>query len=387
MHKAARLACIAAVIVLMAGCSTLSSLNPFGHKVDPKNAPAELVDFKPAAQIRTVWSASVGSAEQFAFSPAIASDSIFAAAADGTLVKLDSANGRQQWRRNVGMRLTAGVGSDGITVAVAGEKGMLIAYDADGKERWKTQTSSEILSVPAVGQGLVVIRSVDNRIAAYDAETGARRWFLQRTTPPLTLRTAPGIVIAGPTAYVAMPGGRLLALALSNGGPRWEVPVGDPRGTTELERISDVSGVPSLAGRDICAVAYQGRIGCFDAVTGAPRWGKEFSSDVGLGIDERYVYAADDHGNVQAFLRDTGAGAWKNDKLMNRRLSAPAAIGRTVAVGDLQGYVHFLSREDGVLVARSTTDGSSLTAATPIVDGKNVIFQTQAGMVVALAAE
>lgn len=387
MHKAARLTCITAAIVLMAGCSTLSSLNPFGHKTDPKNAPVELVDFKLTVQVRTIWSVSVGSAEQFTFSPAIANDSIFAAAADGTIVRLDSANGRQVWRKNAGMRLTAGVGSDGITVAVAGEKGMLIAYDADGKERWKAQASSEILSTPAVGQGLVVIRSVDNRIAAYDAETGARRWFLQRTTPPLTLRTAPGIVIAGPTAFVAMPGGRLLALALSNGGPRWEVAVGDPRGTTELERISDVSGMPSLAGRDICAVAYQGRIGCFDAVTGAPRWSKEFSSDVGLGIDERYVYASDDHGNVQALSRDTGAGAWKSDKLMNRRLSAPAAIGSTVAVGDLQGYVHFLSREDGALAARSTTDGSSLTNATPIVDGKNVIFQTQAGTVVALAAE
>jgi outer membrane protein assembly factor BamB len=296
-------------------------------------------------------------------------------------------SGKQLWRVNAGMPLTAGVGTDGLIAAVAGEKGALIVFDADGKQRWKVQVSSEVLSAPAVGQGLVIVRSVDNRIAAYDAETGSRRWVAQRTAPPLTLRTAPSIVISGPTAYIGMPGGRLLALAVANGGPRWEMAVGDPRGTTELERIADIAGTPVVSGRDVCAVAYQGRVACFDAVTGAPRWGKDFSSDVGVAVDERNVYAAEDRGTVSAFLRDSGSGIWRNDKLANRRLSTPAAVNRIVAVGDTQGYVHFLSREDGAFVARVAIDGSSLTAATPLVDGRNVIFQTQAGTLVALTTE
>jgi outer membrane protein assembly factor BamB len=279
------------------------------------------------------------------------------------------------------------VGSDGLLVAVAGEKGALIAFDADGKQRWKVQASSEVLAPPAVGQGVVIVRTVDNRITAYDAESGNRRWVVQRTAPPLTLRSAPGIVISGPTAYVGMPGGRLLALAVTNGGPRWEAPVGDPKGTTELERIADIAGMPVVAGRDACAAAYQGRVACFDSVTGASRWAKDFSSDVGVAVDERNLYAADDHGTVNAFVRDTGTGVWRNNKLANRRLSTPAAVNRTVAVGDSQGYVHFLSREDGAFVARVATDGSSLTGAVPVVDGRSVIFQTQAGTLVALAAE
>jgi outer membrane protein assembly factor BamB len=176
-------------------------------------------------------------------------------------------------------------------------------------------------------------------------------------------------------------------LAVSNGGPRWEVPIGDPKGTTELERIADVAGTPVVAGRDACAVAYQGRVACVDAVTGAPRWAKDFSSDVGVAVDEHNLYAADDHGAVNAFVRETGTGVWRNNKLANRRLSTPAAVNRAVAVGDSQGYVHFLSREDGAFVARIATDGSSLTAAVPVVNGRNVIFQTQAGTLVALAAE
>lgn len=383
MRIAVKVTSVAAFAVL-AGCS---SLNPFASKPAARNPPAALEEFKPSLAVRSAWSTSIGRAGAFTFSPAVASGSVFAAAADGSLTRIDAASGRSLWRINADARLTAGVGSDGYTVAVAAEKGVLMAFDGDGKLRWKAQASSEILSAPAVGQGLVVVRSVDNRITAYDAESGARRWVAQRTSPPLTLRTAPGIAIAGPTAFVALPGGRLVALALTNGGARWEVAVGDPRGTTELERIADLSGTPVVVGGDVCAVAYQGRVACFDAASGAPRWAKELSSDVGVGVDERLVYAADERGAVTAFARDTGSGAWRNSKLANRRLSSPVAVGRAVAVGDAQGYIHFLSREDGSFVARVSTDGSPVMAVSPLVAGTSAIFQTQAGTVVALAAE
>lgn len=382
MRKAVKVACVAALAV-MTGCS---SLNPFSGS-SSRNPPAALEEFKSTLAVRSAWSTTIGRAGSFAFSPAVAIGSVFAAAADGALTRIDAASGKALWRIDTGSRLTAGVGSDGYTVAVAAEKGVLIAFDGDGKLRWKTQASSEILSAPAVGQGLVVVRSVDNRIAAYDAESGARRWVAQRSSPPLTLRTAPGIAIAGPTAFVALPGGRLLALALTNGGARWEVAVGDPRGTTELERIADLSGSPVVTGGDVCAVAYQGRVACFDAASGAPRWAKELSSEVGVGVDERLLYVADERGAVTAFARDTGSGVWRNNKLTYRQLSAPVPVGRAVAVGDAQGYVHFLSREDGSFVARASIDGGPIIAAIPLVAGKSAVFQTKAGTLAALSAE
>jgi len=385
MHIAAKLIG-AGAIALLAGCSTLSSLNPFARKPAPVNPPAALVDFKPSLAVRTAWSTSVGNAGAYTFSPALANGSVFVAAADGSLMRINAAGGGAVWRINAGSALTAGVGTDGSTVAVAGEKGAVLVFDGGGKLRWKAQASSEILSAPAVGQGLVIVRSLDNHIVAYDAMSGTRRWAVQRATPPLTLRSAPGIVINEDTAFVALPGGRLSALALSNGGPRWEVAIGDPRGTTELERIADASGTPVIQGRDVCAVAYQGRIGCFDLNTGTARWFKDFSSYVGVAVDQRYVFAADERGAVNAFALQSGAGAWRNDKLAYRRLSAPASFGRAVTVGDYQGYMHFLSREDGSLIARIGTDGSPILAAPLVADG-NLIFQTQAGTVVALTTE
>lgn len=382
VKRAGKLAWVAgATLALLAGCS---SLNPFASP--PRNPPAALVEFKPSLNVHTAWSTGVGKAGVFIFSPAFASGAVFAAAADGSVTRLDTANGHQVWRINADTRLTSGVGTDGHTVAVAGEKGAVLAFDADGKLRWKAQMSSEVLAAPTVGQGLVIVRSVDNRIVAFDAESGSRRWTVQRTAPALTLRTASGIVIAGPSAFVGLPGGRLLALALSNGGPRWEISVGDPKGATELERVADISGAPVVIGRDVCAVSYQGRVGCFDAATGAAHWTKDLSSDVGLGADERFIFAADEHGAVAAFTREGGASVWRNKQLANRRLSAPISFGRAVAVGDGHGYIHFLSREDGSFLARVSTDGSPIVSA-PLMTDTQVIFQTQSGTVIALAIE
>ena len=369
----------ASLLAALAGCSLFSSK-------DTKNQPAPLVELKSATAVHTAWKYSLGKAGQAVFSPALANGSIFVADADGALARLDAATGKEQWRVKTGTDLTAGVGSNGDVVVVGGVKGQILAFDGAGKPLWKAQASSEVLSAPVVGGDVVVVRSVDNLVTAYDAKTGSKRWTVTRTTPALTLRNAPGMTISGPNVYVAQPGGKLLALSLAAGVPRFEVTVAEPRGATELERVSDIAGTPVVYEKDICAVTYQGRVACYDAATGVQKWNKETSSDAGVAVDQRFVFVSDDKGAVAAYSRETGTSAWKNDKLAFRRLSTPLSYGRFVAVGDYQGYVHFLSREDGAFLGRAATDGSPIQSV-PVVAGANLIFQTQSGTVTALAVE
>jgi len=373
------------VLALMTGCSTISSLNPFASKAKG-NQPAKLVDLKGSMAVRTAWKLDVGKSQNYQFAPALAENTVIAAGAGGEIVRAEAGNGRQLWRVKAGMDLTAGVGTDGSVIAVGGAKGMLLAFDMDGKPLWKAQLSSEILSAPAVGQGIVVARSIDNRIIGFDARTGDKKWTVQRTAPPLTLRLAPGMVVHDKDVIIAQPGGKLLSLVLATGAPRWEIEVGVARGATELERVTDIGGAPIIIDGDVCAVTYQGRVGCFDLATGSARWTRDISSEVGVGADQRFIFVPDDKGALLAYTRDTGTSAWKNDKLAFRRLSTPVSYGRAVAVGDYQGYVHFLSREDGAFLARAATDGSAITAS-PLVAGSNLIFQTQNGTVTAIAVE
>lgn len=373
------------LLMVLSGCSTLSSMNPFS-KNDEKNAPLPLVQFTPSMAMKVNWKSSVGNSGSYVFSPSVSGDFIFAASQDGSVIKLNANNGETIWKIDAKTKLTAGVGSDADSVAVAGEKGMLFVFDSSGKLRWKIQASSEILSSPVIANGLVIVKSIDNRIAAYEVESGARKWMVERPLPNLTLRIGSGIAINDQYALIASPGGKLASLTLSNGGMRWEVAVAEPKGATELERVVDVTGTPAIHGNSVCTATYQGKVGCFDLSNGASRWTKSISSEVGVAADERFVFAADNEGSVFGYAITGGTTIWRNEKLGNRQLSAPTSFGRSVVIGDRFGYLHFLSREDGAFLARMETDGSSILSA-PLLAGNKIVVQTKTGAIIAFAME
>lgn len=366
-----------------AGCSTVEKLNPFGSS-GPVVKPNELVSLQPTADVKSVWQASVGSAGSYAFSPAIVGESIYAGARDGTLTRFDG--GRQAWRVSAGQVISGGVGSDGKLVVVGTPKGEVLAFDAaNGRELWKARVSSEVLSAPAVADGLVVVRSGDARIFGFDAADGKRRWVYQRSTPALALRTSVGVMLAGKFTLAGFPGGKLVAIANNNGAAVWEVTVALPKGSTELERVADVTSIPAVSGSTICAAAFQGRVACFESSSGNTLWSRDMSSSVGVDMDNRYVYITDDKGAVHALDRNSGASVWKQDKLALRSVSRPLALGNLVAVADYQGYVHFLRREDGAFAARQSTDGSAVRTD-PQTYGNGLLIQTANGNLHAIEA-
>ncbi|GAB2180310.1 outer membrane protein assembly factor BamB [Denitratisoma sp. agr-D3] len=368
----------------LAGCSSLDALNPFGAKPDPKTLPAPLVtlDSKAVAN-KVLWSVSVGNAGSFVFSPAIVGDSVFAAAADGSLTRIE--NGRQTWRVNAGQPLSGGVGSDGKLVVVGTPKGDVLAFNADtGAPLWQAKVGSEVLSAPLITEGLVAVRSGDARIYAFDVADGKRRWVYQRSTPALSLRAATGMVAVPGALMSGFAGGKLVAVALNNGAAVWEVTVALPKGATELERVADITSSPVISGREVCAVAYQGRVACFDASNAQTLWAKDVSSFAGMDLDSRNAYVSDDKGNVIAYDRKAGASAWKQVKLANRGLTRPLVISNYVVVGDAQGYVHALRRDDGSFASRAALDGSAIKAD-PRRLGDAVLIQTTNGTLAAIA--
>ncbi len=308
------------------------------------------------------------------------------AGAGGQITRFDGANGKQLSRIDVKTQLSGGVGGDRRMLLVGTPKGEVFAFDSGGKQLWKSQINSDILSAPQVDQDIVIVRSGDGRLFGLDAATGVRKWIYTRTLPPLTVRTHVTVQAYRGAVFAGFPGGRLVAVSAVNGNLIWEATVALPKGTTELERVADVASLPVTDGRQVCAAAYQGRVACFGNVRGELIWARDFSSVSGLSMDSSNVYASDDKSAIVAFDRSNGASLWKQDKLYGRNITAPALVGRFLAVGDLQGYVHFLSREDGSFVARIATDGSPIIAQ-PVALDKNIVVQTLKGGVYAIAVQ
>ncbi len=370
--------------LLLGACSTIESLNPFDSS-KPKVKVAELAGFEPKVALRTLWQANIGSAGIYSLSPAVVGGSVYAAAADGGLARFDE--GRQVWRIATGQPISGGVGADGKIVVVGTAKGEVLAFDAaSGREAWKARVSSEVLAPPAVADGLVVVRSGDSRVSGLDAADGKRRWVYQRNVPALLLRSYASALLAGKLTFAGFPGGKLVAIANNNGAAVWEATVAMPKGSTELERITDVTSTPVMEGNAACAVAYQGRIACFDVNNGNGLWSRDMSSIAGLDIDSKQVYVTDDKGFVHALDRETGATLWKLDKLATRSPSRPLALDSVIVVADIQGMVHLLRRDDGVFAGRAKTDGSAVRAD-PVRVAGGFLVQTVDGGLYAMAAQ
>src|SRR5690606_37692690 len=349
---------------------------------DPRYEPAPLGSYEAELSAGVRWSISLSGGAGYGFAPHVVNNSAYAASQGGQVVKVDIASGRALWTTNVNKRLSAGVGADGNVVAVASSDGTVIALNDQGVEMWTAKAASEITVPPLVGGGIVAVRSTDYRLQAFDARTGDLLWSLQRPGPALALKTniqmemIDGLLISG------MPNGRLMIIDALNGAVQWEGTVAVSKGATDLERIIDVVGAPLLQGPLLCGAAYQGRIVCFDVFRGGvPVWDRDFSNSVGPASDGQFLYASDRRDVMHAFSLNDGSPVWKQEGLRNRKLSAPAVIPQAVAVGDFDGYVHFLSRSDGRLLGRVSVGGGEITS--PLIGSdRGVLVQARNGNLV-----
>ncbi|HTH59090.1 MAG TPA: outer membrane protein assembly factor BamB [Paraburkholderia sp.] len=366
-------------VVPVACAAALLAMTACSSSKDERRVPVPLTEFKPALDVQQAWKASVGKSGRYLFSPVVAGDAVYAAGANGTVAKIDAQTGHDLWRTKLKGDLSAGVGSDGNLTAVGGLKGDVYVLGPDGKLLWHVSAPGEIISPPLVGNGLVIVRTVDGQIVAFNAQTGEQKWIYRNRAVPLNLRVSAGMTFAGDAAVLAgFPGGTFAAINLQSGDAFWEAPVSFPKGVTEVERINDVSGAPTLVGALTCAATFQGQVACFDANSGRVAWQKPFSSTSGIAQDERLVVGGDDWSIVKAFDVSTGAQLWATNALKNRAVSVPAILGHAAVLGDYQGYVHFLSLDDGSFVARVKTDGSPITAA-PVLAGNTLVVQTHDG--------
>jgi outer membrane protein assembly factor BamB len=376
-----RLGCAIGVLAL-SGCQMLSSYLPtipppsFDWLTGGKKLPP-LPALTPTVTAFVNWQVPVGKADQ-GFTPVALPDAVYASSANGTVVRVDPATGREAWRSNAGMSLAAGVGANTSVVIVSNDQGQVVALGTDGKPAWTVTLSSEVTAPAAMAEGIAIVYAGDGRVYALDTASGKTKWVYQRTNPALVVRNSGTATISHGGVFVGSPGGKLTALDITNGIVGWEATVAVPKGATELERIADVTSAPLIDGHSVCATAFQGRTVCFDAVRGTSTWSRDVPSYAGMTQDANNFYLTDDSGAVQALDKSTGASVWKQDAFAKRRIGAPQMIGDYVAVVDGQGYLNILSTTDGSYVGQLATDGSPATAQ-PIGLGGSVAWQSKNG--------
>jgi len=359
---------------LLSGCSTLSKWTSslFGG-ADNAEPPAELIEIADPMPLKKLWKTSVGVGydKQFVnLVPAIYNDQMFIADRKGRVVALDAETGKKNWQVKTKVAISAGPGAGSGLVLVGTSNAEVLALSTDdGTLLWKADVSSEVFSVPQVDLDKVIVQTVDGNISALDIDSGEQLWVHDRSIPVLTLRGTSTPAVEGGLIVAGFANGKLVGLSAEKGFPVWEVSIAIPQGRSEIERLVDIDGDPVIIGGVVYVTTYQGHIAVIEAQTGNQGWQRDMSSHVGLGVDFSQVYVTDDESNVWALSRSTGASEWKQGELINRKLTAPEPFDDYVAVGDLEGYVHLLSRYDGSIKARARVDNKGIQEKPLVKDG------------------
>jgi len=377
-----RTAALFACVLLAGGCASESRIE--------REQPAPLADFTPQARVQQLWSAELGplgGKRDVTLAPVVDGDTLYCADTFGGVSALSAADGRLLWRTKFEAAVTAATGVGEGLVLVGTKNGEIIALDkASGERRWSAVAPSEVLAPPVAQAGVVVVQTVDGKLTGLSAKDGAKLWGYERSEPALSLRGTSTPIVVGDTVLTGFASGKVVALSLREGRLLWELAVAQPHGRNEIERLVDVD-VPLLVTRDaLFAASYQGKLVAIDAQTGRVNWSRDISTYSGMDADRSAVYATDERGQVLALDQKTGASLWRQEKLRARALSAPAYFDDAVVVGDFEGYVHWLARDDGRFIARYRLNGTPIRArAVAGVDALYVVDQD--GKIAALRLE
>jgi len=349
----------------------LASCSSGGGKVKPADLPV----VTPRLHATQAWKLPVGAASS-TLSPVVVGDLVVVASVSGQMLTVRVGDGSIQSRVDVGSKLQAGVGFDGHMAAVVTERNELVVA-VGNQVVWRNKLSASAYTAPLVAGQRVFVMTSDRTVQAFDGNTGIRLWQQTRTGEALVLRQ-PGVLIAFGDTLLAGIGGRLVAFNPSSGSIRWEAAAANTRGGNDVERLVDLVHPVSRIGSQVCARAFQAAVACLDASRGVLSWRQNSDGQTGVSGDESLLFGTDAAGRIQAWKRANGEVAWTQDALKFRGLTAPLWLGQSVVVGDAQGLLHFVSRDDGSVMARIPTDGSPLVGA-PVLAGDTLIAQTRSG--------
>lgn len=158
---------------------------------------------------------------------------------DRSLICLDAATGKQEWKKPLKLNPWGGASIDGDVVIVSGSsvsydpaklkgaKGFIAAFKlSDGAELWNKELTGGVLSCAALSDGSAVVTATDGKVRAFDVQTGERKWIYDAKLP---LFAPPAI--AKNRVYVGDLKGAVHAIDLATGEGKWIIDLGEDAAT------------------------------------------------------------------------------------------------------------------------------------------------------------
>lgn len=329
--------------------------------------------------------------------------------AEATLSTANVAQLTQDWSVSLsgGGSIPGGAVYNGV-VYVDDNAGIAALNQSTGAQLWFSSTmgGGDVISsyiTPAVDNGMVFAAGGDNRVYAFDAQTGATRWIFTPNAQMLSSQT-----VANGNVYVTCRDGHAYALNETSGAVVWSFLTGDGYGSDMTPAVAngavyfvDEDGVAyavnastgvllwkttiGTGGEGINAAAVdggtvflasgapypstQGEVSALDATTGVTKWTAftPFYGTNGVAVASGAVYVSTISNGVYAFDEATGAAKWQVSVAM--AWSAPAVANGVVYVGAGTAYVYAFDAATGATLATVGNCGNQPYSSPIVANG------------------
>ena len=349
-------------VITVSSCSSLGWMK-FWEDDEEVEGPAALYSINENRFLERQWSVSNGNENLYGrLIPAVYDGQVIYINSSGYISSVDFETGKLNWSRYTEDVVSTGVDVNFKIISYGTLDGKLVTLSSqDGKEIWRSNTSSESLSPPVNSGSHMIIHTIDGRITGYNSKTGERDWFHQTVLPSLTLRGTSRPFIEQGFIFTGFAGGKVAMIYPDSGAIRLELPITLNEGKSELERIVDIDGKPVIFEDLLISASYQGNITAINLRDGRPAWQEEISSVKDLVTNGNRVFAVDSRDIIKAFGTATGAIIWEQENLSLRNLTSPASISNLIAVGDYEGYIHLINAQTGNFEGREKVSRSPIT--------------------------
>jgi len=374
MTKKSHLILTCLIALSLAACGGRAKKTDFFGEEEKAVAPK----VQTSTKLKRNWSVKLGAGiatGDAILSPAPLGDSVYAASPNGRIMRISAESGKRIWQTVLKKEtITAGVSAGDGLVLLGTDQGIVYALNQeDGSISWQTQLSSEILASPVIGSDIVVARAGDGKVFGLSPFNGEIQWTISRQLPKLTLRGESKPLVTQGVVFAGFSDGTLAALEAANGRALWDFPISFPRGTNEIDRLSDVDTNPLLVGDFIYVSSYQEITHALNIKQQQIAWSIDVSSFHALAYDAAYLYISDKQGVVHQIDRSNGSKAWSQDGLRLFSVSAPISVGPYVVVNNGKGSIYVMNKSDGRYVGKHGI-GAKAIVGEPIVDADTFIF-------------
>lgn len=358
-----------------------------------------LVNAAIGAGLSQVWSAPIGQGQskryRIAAAPVAAGGRIFTLDSQSQLTATGT-NGATLWTADIappGDRDDDATGSglaveNGMVFVTSGFAELMALDAATGKILWRQDFDAGIGGAPAVADGVVYVLARDGSAWAVQAADGKVLWQFGGVPGKVGMAGVSAPAISGKMVIFPFATGEMLALDRGTGHPVWKAEVAGSRLGRGYTMISDLTGDPVVSGNTVYAGSSAGRLGAFNASTGAQIWAATEGAVSPVQVAGGSVFLISDENRLMRLDAANGNQIWSVDlpyyiaEKIKKQNEIHVNLGPVLAGGKLfvvssDGLVRSFDPATGALTGQAELPGGAATD--PIVAGSTLYVVSRSG--------